>query len=318
MNSSRQAEPQPALGDQTAGLELIEISKHYGDLTALDRLTFDVRPGEMHGFVGPNGAGKTTAMRITLGVLASDSGMVRWRGEPITPEQRRRIGYMPEERGLYPKMRVADQLTYLAELHRIPAPQAKERTFHWLERLGIDDRAEDAVETLSLGNQQRVQLAASLVFDPELLVLDEPFSGLDPIGVDVLSQVLLEVCREQNVPVVFSSHQLELVEKLCDRVTIIKDGRLVASGDVDELRRTHGGNTWRLELADGAASEFTFTGAESLAPGIFRLDPDTDPQQLLDHGRRHGEVLNFGREQARLADLFREVVVSGNGHGEAT
>jgi ABC-2 type transport system ATP-binding protein len=168
----------------------------------------------MFGFVGPNGAGKTTAMRIILGVLGADRGEVRWRERPVDAGVRRRFGYMPEERGLYPKMRVRAQLTYLASLHGV---------------------AEDRVEALSLGNQQRVQLAAALVHEPELLVLDEPFSGLDPVGVDVLSGVLAEYAAT-GVPVVFSSHQLELVERLCEAVAIIKDGRLVASGPVEDLR----------------------------------------------------------------------------------
>src|SRR3954453_17266629 len=172
-------------------------------------------------------------MRIILGVLSADRGEVRWRGAGVTAETRRRFGYMPEERGLYPKMRVRGQLEYLAALHGVAAPGAPGS--RWIERLGIAERADDRVETLSLGNQQRVQLAAALVHEPELLVLDEPFSGLAPVGVDVLSGVLAEYAAT-GVPVVFSSHQLELVERLCEAVAIIKDGRLVASGSVEDLR----------------------------------------------------------------------------------
>src|SRR6185436_15703812 len=172
------------------------------------------------GFVGPNGAGKTTTMRIILGVLTADGGEVRWRGSPVDAGTRRRFGYMPEERGLYPKMRVRTQLVYLASLHGVADPEAA--ASRWIERLGL---------------QQRVQLAAALVHEPELLVLDEPFSGLDPVGVDVLSGVLREYAAT-GVPVVFSSHQLELVERLCEAVAIIKDGRLVASGTVEALRGT--------------------------------------------------------------------------------
>jgi ABC-2 type transport system ATP-binding protein len=187
----------------------------------------------MFGFVGPNGAGKTTTMRIIMGVLAPDAGEVRWNDEPLHTSMRARFGYMPEERGLYPKMRVKKQLSYLAALHGVAdADAAADR---WIDRLGLTERAGDRVEELSLGNQQRVQLAAALVHEPELLVLDEPFSGLDPVGVDVLSGVLLDYART-GVPVVFSSHQLELVERLCEAVAIIKDGRLVASGTVEELR----------------------------------------------------------------------------------
>ena len=196
-------------------------------------MSFAVTPGQMFGFVGPNGAGKTTTMRIVMGVLAPDAGEVRWNGEPLQMRMRSRFGYMPEERGLYPKMRVKKQLSYMAALHGVEDPDAS--ADRWIDRLGLTERAGDRVEELSLGNQQRVQLAAALVHEPELLVLDEPFSGLDPVGVDVLSGVLLDYART-GVPVVFSSHQLELVERLCEAVAIIKDGRLVASGTVEELR----------------------------------------------------------------------------------
>ena len=174
-------------------------------------------------------------MRIALGVLAADAGEVRWQGRPVTFETRRRFGYMPEERGLYPKMRVVEQLVYFARLHGLDAAAAAAAADRLTERLGVAERRNDAVEKLSLGNQQRVQLAAALVHDPEVLVLDEPFSGLDPVAVDALAGVLLDKAR-QGVPVVFSSHQLELVERLCDSVGIVNAGRMVAAGTVRELR----------------------------------------------------------------------------------
>ena len=216
------------------GLELRELTKRYGSTTALDGLSFSVEPGEMFGFVGANGAGKTTAMRIVLGVLEADAGEVFWDGKPLGAAERRRFGYMPEERGLYPKMKVGDHLIYLARLHGLSTGEAKSAAWKWMERLGVAERSQDKVEALSLGNQQRVQLAAALIHDPEALVLDEPFSGLDPVGVDALSEVLAERAGE-GVPVVFSSHQLELVERLCDSVAIINGGRLVAGGAVSEL-----------------------------------------------------------------------------------
>ncbi len=238
-------------------LELRDVARSYGQIVALDGLSLAVPEGEVVGFVGPNGAGKTTAKRIALGILEPDAGEVRWRGEPVTREQQRLFGYMPEERGLYPKMRVDRHLRYLAALHGRDRSQAAAAATRWIERLGLAERAGQRVEELSLGNQQRVQLAAALVHEPELLVLDEPFSGLDPLGVDVLSGVLLVLDEpfsgldpvgvdvlsgvlldyaRTGVPVVFSSHQLELVERLCEAVAIIKDGRLVASGTVEELR----------------------------------------------------------------------------------
>ena len=211
------------------------MRRRYGELVALDGLSLSVEAGQMLGFVGPNGAGKTSALRIVVGVLEPDSGHVLWRGRPVDARARARFGYMPEERGLYPKMRVRAQLSYLAQLHGLGAGEAARATDRWIERLGIRARSDDRVEELSLGNQQRVQLAAALVHDPELLVLDEPFSGLDPAGVDALSEILAERARA-GVPVVFSSHRLELVERLCDAVAIVDSGRLVAAGSVSDLR----------------------------------------------------------------------------------
>jgi ABC-2 type transport system ATP-binding protein len=235
-----------------AALQLRELSKRYGETVALDGVSFEVAEGEMFGFVGPNGAGKTTTMRIVLGVLAADAGSVSWRGAPIGAEERRRIGYMPEERGLYPKMRVRDQLVYMARLHGAGEADAGEAADRWLERLGIADRAGDAVEALSLGNQQRVQLAVALVHEPDLLVLDEPFSGLDPDGVDALSGALTEEIRGRGVPVIFSSPQLELVERLCDSVAIIAAGRIALSGRLDELGDRPLAETFREATRRGA------------------------------------------------------------------
>lgn len=302
--------------DSHSGLDLVDLHKRYGEIVALDGLSLSARPGVMHGFVGTNGAGKTTAMRIAIGVLSPDSGSVLWRGAPITSAQRRRIGYMPEERGLYPKMRVGDQLRYLAELHGVAPGEAAARSRRWLDRLGVLERADDRVEELSLGNQQRVQLAASLVFEPDILILDEPFSGLDPIGVDVLSGVLAEFCRDRQVPVVFSSHQLDLVERLCDEVTIIKDGRLVVAGEVERLRDEHGGVIWRLELDGGRQLDPAPSGVERLDTDLYRLASDYDPQRLLAHGQAVGRVVGFGRVQPSLAELFRGAVADRPDSGD--
>ena len=300
-------------------LELERLSKRYGATLALDELSFTVGEGQVFGFVGPNGAGKTTAMRIVIGVLAADAGEVRWRGGPLDADSRRRIGYMPEERGLYPKMPVGEQLAYHAELHGLERGEAARNAASWIERLGIADRAGDPVERLSLGNQQRAQLGAALAHDPELLILDEPFSGLDPVGVDVLSRVLLDQARERGAPVVFSSHQLDLVERLCDAVAIVNDGRLVASGRVEELRERRAGRRWRAEVsgaADGWAAGLD--GARAVGEHVFELDPATDPQRLLDAARAAGSVIRFGPETPSLADLFRDVVgANGAGGGGA-
>ena len=291
----------------------MDLRRRYGDVVALDGLSFAVDPGQMFGFVGPNGAGKTTAMRIVLGVLDADGGEVRWRGRTLGRGTRRRFGYMPEERGLYPRMRVAEHLVYLARLHGLGAAEAAGRVREWIERLGLEGRAGDRVETLSLGNQQRVQLAAALVHEPELLVLDEPFSGLDPVGVDALSEVLAERAAA-GVPVVFSSHQLELVERVCDAVAIVDQGRLVASGRVDALRARGRRRVVRVQLERGWDPGWAagLRGVERVGgegPAVLlALEPGVDAQTVLDAARRAGRVAHFGAATPTLAELFREVV----------
>ena len=224
-------------------IRITSLTKDYGTLRALDHLDLHVDDGEIVGFVGANGAGKSTTMRIIMGSLISDEGEVLWVKDgqqvPMDAYHRRLVGYMPEERGLYPKMKVADQLTYLARLHGLSRHEATSAANGWMERLAVGQRAGDEVQKLSLGNQQRVQLAAALVSDPELLVLDEPFSGLDPVAVDVMSEVLRERAQA-GVGTLFSSHQLDVVERLCDRVVIIRSGKLVADGTVAELQASAG------------------------------------------------------------------------------
>jgi ABC-type uncharacterized transport system ATPase subunit len=216
-------------------LELDGATKRFGGQVALDTCPFVARPGRLTGFLGPNGAGKTTAMRTVFGLVELDAGVVRWRGEPIGPEERAQFGYMPEERGLYPRMRVRDQLVYLGRLCGRPL-RAVERTVHaWLDRLGLAARAKDRLDALSHGNQQRVQLIAALVNEPDLLVLDEPFAGLDPLAMASMSALLAEVAAA-GATVLFSSHQLNLVEDICEDVVIIDAGRVVRAGDLAELR----------------------------------------------------------------------------------
>ena len=210
-------------------LELRGITKSYGGRTVLNDVGFDVAPGRLTGFVGGNGAGKTTTMRIALGVLAADGGHVALDGTELTGEDRRRFGYMPEERGLYPKMKVGEHIAYLARLHGYAKTDATTNATALLQRLGLGERLGDKVETLSLGNQQRAQIAAALVHDPEVLILDEPFSGLDPLAVDVVAGVLQERAA-RGAAVLFSSHQLDVVERLCDDLVIIASGTIRAAG----------------------------------------------------------------------------------------
>lgn len=294
-------------------LEIDHLNKSYGPLRALTNMAFDVRAGEIFGFVGSNGAGKTTTMRIVLGVLGADSGEVRWDGRPLDLKVRRQVGYMPEERGLYPKMKVAEQLIYLAKLHGMSHREATAAMERWTEVLAVDSRRADEVQKLSLGNQQRVQLAAALVHNPKVLVLDEPFSGLDPVAVDVMSQVLRDQA-DAGVPVVFSSHQLELVERISDRVGVVSNGTMAAVGTIDELRTTPT-QQWRV-VTRGAPP-----GWAGGLPGVRVLESsgDTTVMELADPAEgaeqpvlraalEHGEVREFTRIRPGLAELFRDVV----------
>ncbi len=293
-------------------LELNDLTRRYGETVALDGLSLRVPEGEVVGFVGPNGAGKTTAMRIALGVLEPDSGEVLWRGEPATREVQRAFGYMPEERGLYPKMRVDRQLRYIATLHGDDDPGAARAADRWSERLGLGEQTEQRVEELSLGNQQRVQLAAALVHEPDMLILDEPFSGLDPIGTDVMSEVLNDRARD-GAAVIFSSHQLELVERLCDSVAIVVEGRIVAAGKVDDLRAERSEPRLRIDVegaADGWADQVPAVKviARDEQGVLVELHEGADDQALLDAARRAGRVRRFEPARPTLAELFREAV----------
>ncbi|MFI9383943.1 ABC transporter ATP-binding protein [Kutzneria sp. NPDC052558] len=295
-------------------LEIDRISKRYGNVQALHQMTFEVHAGELFGFVGSNGAGKTTTMRIALGVLAADAGEVRFDGRPVDLATRRRIGYMPEERGLYPKMKAREQLVYLAQLHGMSAGDARRATDGWLDRMGLGPRRDDEVQKLSLGNQQRVQLIAALVHDPAVLVLDEPFSGLDPVAVDLMSEVLREQAA-RGVPVLFSSHQLDLVERLCDRVGIVRSGQMVANGGVTELRES-GPVRLVVDGADPDGDEVSWaaglTGVRVVAVDGGRvtveLGEGADDQDVLAAALKAGPVREFTRLRPSLTELFRNVV----------
>jgi ABC-2 type transport system ATP-binding protein len=292
-------------------LELRSLTRRFGAVTALDDVSLAVRPGVLTGFIGANGAGKTTAMRIVVGVLAPDTGEVLWHGAPVGRADRRRFGYMPEERGLYPKMAVLDQLVFFARLHGIAGQGAERRARNLLEELGLGARAGEAVQKLSLGNQQRAQVAAALVHDPQLLVLDEPFSGLDPVAADVLA-ALLRRRAAAGVPVLFSSHQLDLVERLCDDIVIINRGRVIAAGHARDLRAQRAGARYRLQLGADA-------GWLRDEPGLRVLDVEgdqalvelprlEDDQRLLIRALGHGPVHEFRRAIPTLAEIFREAV----------
>jgi len=293
-------------------LEIIDLTKRYGPVVALDGASFTARPGRIVGFLGPNGAGKTTTMRCVFGLARPDRGEVRWKGEPVDRDARLRFGYMPEQRGLYPRMRVAEQLSYFGQQHGMKGRAANAAAIQWLERMGLGDRAKSKLEELSHGNQQRVQLATALVHDPELLVLDEPFSGLDPIGIATMTEVVRERAAA-GVGVVFSSHQLDLVEDVCEDVVIIARGRVVASGAIEDLKNASGRQHLEVEVADsggawvdGVPDVIVLEHAGDRVKLL--VDRSVDLDDLLARARAAGEVRTFAYQPPKLSELFMEAV----------
>jgi ABC-2 type transport system ATP-binding protein len=288
-------------------------TKRFGPVTALDRCTFAIRPGRLTGFLGPNGAGKTTAMRAVFGLVELDEGTIRWRGAPVRAADRARFGYMPEERGLYPRMRVRDQLVYLGQLCGRAPRDVSRSVDAWLQRLGLTDRAADRLDALSHGNQQRVQLIAALVNEPDLLVLDEPFSGLDPIAMGIMGELLAGLAAG-GTTVLFSSHQLDLVQDLCQDVVIIEHGRIVLAGELSELRakvperfidiRYHGQAPDWSRLAPAVVIE--------AGQGVARLrvGRDTDVAAVLTAVGERADLVAFSYQPPTLSELFRQAVAA--------
>ncbi len=309
-------------------LVITDLRKSFGTVQALDGISFTVEPGQVFGFLGANGAGKTTAMRIVLGVLQADEGRVLWQGRPSTNLPRRTWGYLPEERGLYPQMRVLDQLVFFGRLHGLPAERARREALAWLDRFRIPDLAERTAEQLSKGNQQKVQLVAAILHDPPVLLLDEPFTGLDPVNVVLLREAILEL-RERGKTIVFSTHQLETVETLCEAVAIIDHGRLVVGGPIREVKRSIGRRTvwlgFELETdGDGVndasggprrSIERRFAwlaavpGARLIRPGLDRAEievaSDADAEAVLAAALAHGlRIRHFELTEASLEEVF--------------
>jgi ABC-2 type transport system ATP-binding protein len=293
-------------------LEIDDLAKRYGNVVALDGATFTARPGRVVGFLGPNGAGKTTTMRCIFGLASPDRGTVRWKGEVVDREARLRFGYMPEQRGLYPRMRVGEQMSYFAQQHGLRARDAEAASARWLDRMGLGDRAKSKLEELSHGNQQRIQLAVALAHDPELLVLDEPFSGLDPIGISTMTEVVHERAAA-GVGVLFSSHQLDLVEDVCEDVVIIARGRIVAAGAIDELKARSGRRHLEVEVVGSGGAWLDGDGSLTILERSgdrvkLLVADDVDLDGMLARARAAGEVRMFAYEPPKLSELFMEAV----------
>ncbi len=304
-----------------AVLEVDGVWHAFGGRVALDGVSFAVAPGVLTGLLGPNGAGKTTVMRVMLGVLAPQHGEIRYDGKPVRAETRRRWGYMPQERGLYPAMRAGEQVVYFARLHGLSGREAEAKARVLLEELGMSDRWRDRTDKLSGGLQQRLQLATALVHEPEVVVLDEPFAGLDPVAVTALSESLRQRTRA-GCTVVFSSHQLDLVQDLCENITMVDHGRTVLQGDVSELRASSGERQLRLLVGtEDRGWLLRYPGVRVVsdqADGLrLAIPPGTDPLAVLDGARAQGPVLDFGLDLPTLSQLFlaavRDDALTGDG-----
>jgi ABC-2 type transport system ATP-binding protein len=294
-------------------LAIAGLRKRFGAVQALDGVSLEIPAGEVFGFLGANGAGKTTTMRIALGLMRADEGTVTWDGRPTRAWPRRTWGYMPEERGLYLRMPVLEQLVHFASLYGVPRATARRDALDWLARFRIREYADRRAETLSKGNQQKVQYIATILHDPQVLLMDEPFVGLDPVNVALLKSAFLEM-RDRGNTIVFSTHQLEQAEELCDSVAIIDHGRIVTAGTTREVKRSSGHQVVRVATAGDGDLEWlrALPHVTVTRDGVdfkeLRVDAGTDPQAVLHAAMSHGEVLRFEVADPSLEEVFVERV----------
>lgn len=296
-------------------LKISNVTKKFGDFTAVDQLNLTVEAGTMYGFLGANGAGKTTTFRMILGLLNANEGEITWNGKRISYATSPEIGYLPEERGLYPKMKVLEQLIFLGQLRGMSKRAAKEAAEKWMDKMEIAHYAQKKVEELSKGNQQKVQVVASLLHQPKLLILDEPFSGLDPVNVELLKQAILEF-RNNGATILFSSHRMDHVEELCEQLSIVSHGKQIVSGSLREVKRSFGKQNVRIhadvnlgsleQIAGVTAMHTTIEGA------IFQVEREEVAQALLNAATALGPIRHFAIEEPSLQDIFIEKV--GNQH----
>jgi ABC-2 type transport system ATP-binding protein len=300
----------------SAGVELVGVRKSFDGIVAVDDLSLTIPPGAIFGLLGPNGAGKTTAIRMLIGILLPDAGEVRIFGAPVSRDVTRRIGYLPEERGLYRRMTVEDNLVFVGRLAGLAARDARVRALKWARRMEIDRWMSSRVEQLSKGMQQKVQFIAALVHEPDLVVMDEPFSGLDPINVNELNEILLDLKRSGRT-ILLSTHRMDQAERLCDEICLVNRGRRVLSGPIRQIRSANGRCTLRIEIEGDLASLARFPGVECFIDRGNHADivlcPGADSQDLLRRAMRLGRVLRFELREPSLEDVFVSVVGERNG-----
>ena len=290
------------------------INKWFGSFQAINDLSMDVREGVMFGFVGPNGAGKTTTMRMILDLLRPDAGAITWNGVPVSEVPRREFGYLPEERGLYPRMETQEQLLFLARLSGMSREDALKSLNDWLERFQITAYRHKKIEELSKGNQQKVQFLAAILHNPELLVMDEPFSGLDPVNAAALKEAFLDM-RQRGKTIIFSTHQLEQVEEMCEDMLLINKGQAMVQGNVQEIKRQHGRNVARLTLVNDPEAPWlnTLDGIEVTKRRQdyieMQFQANLNPNVIVEAALQHGGIISrFEVVEPSLTDIFIEVV----------
>ncbi len=299
-------------------LEIDHISKRFGDVTAVDDLSFNVPRGSVFGLLGPNGAGKSTTIRMIMRIIMPDEGSVRLDGQAVDDDRRRLIGYLPEERGLYKKMKVLEHLVFLGTIRGLPPGEAKKRSFAWLEKFELGEWTTHKVEDLSKGMQQKVQFIGALIHRPQLLILDEPFSGLDPINTRVFKDLLLDMSAE-GVTIVLSTHVLPQVDELCTHICLINRARAIINGTLDDIRAEYGGNVWRLggDLDRGALGALTAViDVRALGDELLvELEPDASSRELMAALAAQGGLESFIRFVPGLENIFIRAVEEDRAHG---
>jgi ABC-2 type transport system ATP-binding protein len=292
-------------------VELQRVRKSYGNFVAVDDLSFSIAPGSIFGLLGPNGAGKTSTIRMMIGIILPDSGEVRMFGEPFRRQHLERIGYLPEERGLYKKMKVLDHLILLGQLHGLNEANARRQATHWADRLKMSDRLGKKVEELSKGLQQKIQFIATVMHDPEFIIMDEPFTGLDPVNTKLLKDVIVDLKRNGK-SILFSTHQMEQVEQLCDAITLINRGKAVLQGELREVKSRFGRNTIDIEY-EGDDSFLQAPGIVGTTNGTsnrvqVKLAPGGDAQAILRAAVAKTRILKFELMEPSLEEIFIETV----------